>query len=1353
MIKHLRTTAIILFALASLLCHASGARLFTRCNSHINKMIQDHAGYLWIATDNGLTRFDGSTATTFRRTPDSPSLLNNMVLSIMEDSNHDLWVGSFDGIQKFDRRTESFTTPRLNYPGVPEFTYVNSIIEDSRGNIWFTTSRSGVICFEGEERHPKCFLTTNSAICSDRTTVVFEDKFGNIWIGTNDNGITVYNPVNGTMEHHSHKADDPGTLSGNMIFSIAQINDGRLFVASLDGGIDCYDYRTHRFTRRAIDSPGNAYILKNDPEKNTLYIGTDGSGVMEYDFTEHRLNTIDPDVDGVDLAKAKVHDILKASDGNLWAAIYQKGALMIEASHERGTDFDNYGFNPFRPDHSLGTEAVLSIMRDRSGRVWVGTDGDGVYLGTFGANGRLSFSNIALWPGAAGNVMCLIEDSRGNIYAGCFLDGMGRYDAASRSFRPMRLTGRDGSVLPVVQANTITESPDGKLWVGTNGSGVLVVDPATGVTDILRHESGEAATRTICGNSIHSICFDHNGDIWVGSSDAGLTRIGRTDGKYEHFNLANRRLSSNCVYSIIEDKGGQIWVSTAGGLARISSAGTTTTYNEASGLPSAQIFGVLQGRDKELWLSTVDGLIRFNPESYTLPVTAGSRVRCREFKRGAAFADNTGRLWFGGVGGMVSFDPLTIDNEQLPAPPLSFTTLTYNDNSDGNPAATNAVTVPMGEISEIKLPHDRNSIQVDFSAIEFNRPDEIKYTYRLEGYHDSWQAIPQGLHTITLTDLPPGHYRLTLNADAAEGAPATNCSIPLTIEPPFYLSASAKALYIALLAILIATGTILLHRRLRRRNEMRRLEHEENLAQEKLQFFTDISHEIRTPLTLILSPIAALKKQARDSATLRTYEMMESNGDRILRMIGQIIDLRKFDNGRGSLEVAPVEFRGFIGRICSSFSDIVHRLGIDFAIEVADEVPANVLLDADKIDKVVFNVLTNAFRFTPKGGTVRLSADIDGTGSLRIRISDTGTGIPEEYREAIFERFYQVKGTGKRGGTGIGLHLSRKMMSAHHGSIYVESSSPEGTVFAIVLPLDEAAYTDAERSSGSATVTTTDTHRPSLGEVCPDVPATPAAPQSPKAHTVLIVEDDAAIRSYIAENLRGTYNIAEAADGNEGLEAAIRLRPHCIVTDLMMPGLDGLEMCRKIRDNHDICEIPVVMLTAKATDAQRLEGIEAGADSYITKPFNISYLMTQVAMLIHSRRVMMQKFTGTEPVNAEVAAIKSGDEKLLERVEAAVIKDLANPDLSVEYIAAEIGVSRSHLHRRLKVLTNMSPSAYIKKARMRHAARLLTEKNLAVSEVAYATGFSSLSHFSTVFKEFYGMSPTRYIATKGNVQQ
>ncbi|MDE6468396.1 MAG: response regulator, partial [Muribaculaceae bacterium] len=1006
---------------------------------------------------------------------------------------------------------------------------------------------------------------------------------------------------------------------------------------------------------------------------------------------------------------------------------------------------------PVRPDACAGSDAGLSIMRDSSGGVWVGTDGDGVYQGTFGANGRLSFSDIELWPGAVGNVMCLIEDSRGNIYAGCFLDGIGRYDAASRCFRPLRLTGRDGSVLPVAQANTMTESPDGKLWVGTNGSGVLVVDPSTGVTDILRHESGAAATRTICGNSIHSICFDHNGDIWVGSSDAGLTRISKTDGKYEHFNLANRRLASNCVYSIIEDKGGQIWVSTGGGLARISPAGTTTTYNEASGLPSSQIFGVLQGRDKELWLSTVDGLIRFNPESYALPVTAGRRVRCREFKRGAAFADNSGLLWFGGVGGMVSFDPLTIDNERLPAPPVSFTTLSYKRISDSNPAQTNTVTVPMGGITEIRLPHDSNSMQVEFSAIEFNRPDEINYAYRLEGYHDSWQALPQGLYSITLTDLPPGSYRLTLNADAGEGAPATSCSIPLTIAPPFYLSAFAKGVYVALLAILIATGTILLRRRLHHRNEVRRLEHEENLAQEKLQFFTDISHEIRTPLTLILSPIATLKKQARDSATLRTYEMMESNGDRILRMIGQIIDLRKFDNGRANLEVAPVDIRGFIGQICSSFSDIIHRLGIDFSIEVADEVPANVLIDADKIDKVVFNVLTNAFRFTPKGGTVRLCADIDGTGSLRIRISDTGSGIAEEYREAIFERFYQVKGTGNRGGTGIGLHLSRKMMAAHHGSIYVESCSPEGTVFAIVLPLDRAEYSDAELAV--ATTTTTDTHRPSLGEVCPDAPATPAAPQSPKAHTVLIVEDDAAIRSYIADNLRGTYNVAEAADGNEGLEAAIRLRPHCIVTDLMMPGLDGLEMCRKIRDNHDICEIPVVMLTAKATDAQRLEGIEAGADSYITKPFNISHLMTQVAMLIHSRRIMKQKFTGTEPVNAEVAALKSGDEKLLERVEAAVIKDLANPELSVEYIAAEIGVSRSHLHRRLKVLTNMSPSAYIKKARMRHAARLLTEKNLAVSEVAYATGFSSLSHFSTVFKEFYGMSPTRYIATKGNAQQ
>ncbi|MBD5233776.1 MAG: response regulator [Bacteroidales bacterium] len=1338
--KTLRTCLLGLLLTLAFVGARGDARLFTDCNSHINMILQDHAGYIWMATDNGLTRYDGSVAKTFSRTADSPSLLNNIVLSIMEDRDSNLWVGTYDGIQMFDRSTETFTTPRLNYPGVPEFTYVNSIIEDSKGDIWFTTSRSGVISFQGPEREPICFLTTNSAICSDKTSVVFEDKFGNIWIGTVDAGITVYNPSNNTMTHHSHSAADPTTLSGNMIFSITQVNDGRLLIASMDGGIDSYDYRTHRFTRGVVPAPAHAYVLRNDPERNVLYIGTDGSGLQEYDLATGELRAIDPAMSAFDISRSKVHDIVKASDGSLWAAVYQKGVIRIPAAGG-SSGIENLGFNPFRPGRSIGAEPVLSIYKDTEGRVWIGTDGDGIYCGTkASADKAREFSNIGIDGAKNGSVLSIFQDSRGTIWAGSYMEGLSRFDSSTGSFRSFRMHDADGKPLDVKQLNTIVEDASGRLWLGTNGSGVCVVDPATGSADLIKHDPGADRSKVICGNSIHTICFDHNGDTWVGTSDAGLSRISAADGRVEHYNLVNRRLPNNCVYSVHEDATGRVWVATAGGLACIMPGGATRFFSDSRYLAGIPIYSILPDTRGNLWLSTIEGVGCFNPADASFNLISPGRLVCREFKRGAAFADASGELWFGGVGGVVRLDSEEAAIQKSTTPDVYLASIGWHNRNKGSDDSC-----PLFNISDMTLDYGTDNITINFGAVEYALADEMEFAVMLQGLQDSWQSLPAGIRSYTFHDVPPGKYTVLVKASVGGNTPAGVASLALTIEPPIWLTWWAKLIYAVICAGGLVLAVVLFRAKMRRRAREREQAHHESLVEAKLQFFTDISHEIRTPLSLILGPIATLKKSAKDSATRRTYEMMENNGERILRMIAQVIDLRKLDNNRMGLQVAPTDIRVLIARITDSFAVAVKGRDIALSVAVADDVPQSVLLDSDKIDKVVFNVISNAIRFTPDGGSVTVSVDIDGAGCLRIRVADTGPGVPEDERETIFERFYQVKGSSTRGGTGIGLHLCRKMMSAHHGSIFVEESTGAGSVFTVIIPVNPDAYKDSERASEDSVAIREEA--PAVHVAEPVRPVRPAGiVQSTKAHTVLVIEDDASIRDYLADSLGADFNIVTADGGEQGLEAALRVRPHCIITDIMMPGIDGLELCRMVRANNEICDIPVVMLTARVADAQRMEGIEAGADSYITKPFSIDHLRTQVSMLIHSRRVIKQKFAGKEPINQEVVSLKSGDEKLMERVEAAVLRELANPDLSVEFIAEHIGVSRSHLHRRLKVLTNMSPSSYIKQARMRHAARLLTEKNLAVSEVAYATGFSSLSHFSTVFKEYYGMSPTRYVA-------
>lgn len=1328
-----------LFLSVAMVASAS-TQLFQGANSHINQLLQDRDGYIWLATDNGLSRYDGCNVRTFARNAGAPSLLNNLVLSVYEDSHGVLWVGTYDGIQRFNRETELFETPRLSYPGVPEFTYVNSITEDRQGNIWFTTSRSGLVCFGEGDSKPRCYMTTNSGICSDKTTEVFEDKFGNIWVGSYGSGLSILNPSNNTIENHSYVPGDPTSLSGNNVFSIAQGPDGQVYVATLDGGVDTYNYRTHRFVRGAIGKVPGAFVLRADPSGRAMYVGTDGYGIYRYDYADATLESVSPDVKDFDIRRSKVHDILFDRDGNTWAGVYQKGAVMMSGDAD---GVENYRFNAFDKSRSIGTEPVLAIMRDADGDMWIGTDGAGVYHSRSGA-----FRQIPLPPHSAPIVSALYQDAAGRIWAGEFYGGLSRYNPAADAFVAVDIVV-DGR--PLSDINTIAEDDNGRLWIGTNGGGICIYDPVSGATEVLRHRAEGQSVSQICGNSIHTIFFDHTGGAWIGTSDAGMTCI-RPDGRYEQFCLGDRRLNSNCVYSIVEDAVGVVWIGTAIGLVSVR-GNVSTIYNVSNGMDEVPVYGILIDSDNRLWLSTTAGISEFDSDlSTVVRRVSADRAGCREFKRGAAYTDSRGRMFFGGVGGVVAFEKDSFDST-LPEVTPRLQYLAYRDSRTGE-----VTELPLATHPEVRLDHATNSFAVSFGSCRFNNPDEVHYAVLLDKYSKTWQEVPAGTQSWAFSNVPPGNYTLRVRARAGDSE--AEDSIPLVIVPPFYRSSMAYGMYALLL--IASIGLLVSMWRRRQMNTIReqaRVQKEE-LNEQKLQFFTDISHEVRTPLTLILSPLATLRRTTTDRKTLRIYEMMESNGRRILRMMDQVIDLRKFDNSSMRLQVESTDIREFLSALSRSFINISGTRDITFEIDVDEAVPERVMIDRDKIDKVLFNVLANAFRFTPVGGAIRLQADIDGTGDLRIRIIDNGPGIPPEYHNTIFKRFYQVKDSGVSGGTGIGLNLSLKMMEAHHGSIFVERSDSTGTAFAIIIPIREDAYAPDEiRVAPVQDVEAEEVEGVYPGATVPAgiIPApvsdSTGGTVSHKAFTVLVVEDDSSIADYLLRMLRSEYNVITVGNGEEGIEAALKYRPHCIVTDLSMPGMDGLEMCRKIRSNDTICEIPIIVVTARAGDEHRIEGLEAGADAYITKPFSIDHLITRIQTLIHSRRVMKQKFTSGAMLNEEVAGIKSGDEKLLERIEAVVVREIANPDLSVDFIAREIGVSRSHLHRRLKVLSNVSPSTYIKQARMRHAAVLLAKKNVAISEVAYATGFSSLSHFSTVFKEFYGMSPTRYVTVNGGVQQ
>lgn len=1349
MTMNAKTTILIIFCLSLFIqIKANSDKLFGSnnklSNSHVNYVYQDKKGFVWVCTENGLNVFNGLNFKTYHhRANDTTSLVNNSVLSVLEDRNGQFWVGTSEGVQLFNRDTECFSNIRLSYTNITDFSYIKCITEDSKGNIWLSTNRSGVIRIKESTNEPVYYMQTNSNICSNKINVIYEDRFSNIWIGSQDNGISVLNTENHTIVNYAHEPGNPNSLSSNKIFSIIEDPDGKVLIATIDGGIDAFDYSSRSLIRHYIPSAETVYTLKTD-SKNNLWIGTDGLGLKYYDFKTKSIKTYESELINLDLRQAKVHSIFEDRQHNIWVALYQKGVLMIPLKDKI---FNNIGFNPFYSNKNIGNDCILTIAEDQSKDIWVGTDGDGIYRLNANREVRQHYKGNSF---PANVVLSIFEDSKKRIWVGTYLYGLFLYNPANNSFDKRDLICKG---IDVKHVNAITEDQEGNLWIGTNENGVCKYNPDTKNSQFLTYDLMKNKGQLL-SNSVNAIAV-YKDKVWMGTSVAGLSCYNMKTDSFEDYTVENGKLSNNNIFALSTDRSGGIWVGTNWGLNYINPlSGKSIQYTESEGLPNAAISGIEIDKHQNIWISTFYGLSHYNAKTgqFTNYYTTDGLVN-NEFRRGAYFQSDTGEIFFGGISGLTFFKPF----ETPPGYDLSnlvFTDLLiYNEVVTIGKGSDPILEKSIDASSEIKLKHNIKSFSIGFSALEYNNPNNVIYQAKLDGFENSWVTLPQGSNSVTYTNLKARKYTLHIRAFLPNTTPVER-SIIITVTPPLWFSWWAKTIY----AFILAIGIYYLYKSIALRSQKKKEDvqkaHENQIMQSKLQFFTDISHEIRTPLTLILTPIEELLKETTNEKLRSTYKIIDQNGHRILRLVNQVMEMRKLDKGQVKLLAEKTNIDAFIREIINSFTHLAQEKNITFTIEIQEDMP-EVWIDQEKLDKVIFNVLSNAFKYTPQSGCITLTADTTGS-DLRIRIADSGCGIPKNLRESVFERFYQIPDeiNSSKMGTGIGLHLSHSLMKIHHGHIYVEDTENTGAVFVILLPLGKDYLQPDEMQSGHSTrnlATLVQTSLSSFTEEKEDKVISSAKNKyKPK---ILIVEDNREIKDYISSVLSQDYQILEAENGRDGLETAIRKQPSCIISDVMMPEMDGIEMCEKIKKNEKTSHIPVILLTAKTAIEQRVEGLRVGADSYIPKPFNIEHLKIRISKLIEVRRVMKEKYEGKSDINEEIANIKTTDEKFLEKLENIVKNQIGESELSVETISQEIGISRSQLQRKLKQLTNQNPSDYIKTMRLRHAALLLSTKNLSISEVTYATGFSSLSHFSNSFKEFYGMSPSRYMEINNNGDQ
>lgn len=1296
-------------------------------SSFTTQVFQDRDGFIWVATRNGLNRYDGYQFHILKHdSRQENGLASNYVNCMMQDHRGLYYIGMYGALQTYDGyRFRTITT--YNLSGNPQPPYVTSLIERRNGDVLVGTSGLGLMRLTNNKEARQM-----GGVLADIQTVLrmMEDNRQRVWLVTENKGLLCYDGK--TVKGYFQAENEVG-----MVRDICQDREGRIFIATAHAGV----FVLEGDTPRHIEATGTKHVSTVYPNRRGhIMIGYDGLGLGIYNPDNG--NYVDNPYYSreVDLSTAKVYSIYEDENSNVWLGLLQKGVYM----HPGKTMGFGYMGYKLGTRNTIGTACVTSVLGSSNGYHWIGTDKDGLYCQK---DNYVPYKHFK--ENFPATILAICEDAHQRIWVGSFKEGIGWIDQKSMSYHPYRLPlGSAVSVFSMVC------DPQGHLWLATMGFGLLRLNQET--NEIKQYKQDEKA---ITDRKVNSITNDYLSKLSL-SPDGKRIYVSSTMGVCV-FDIAKESWVStfgvNCLnygtpVRVAREFGGQLFVGTNDGLECYDmKTGRKTKRQYVSGLTNNGISSIEQDQQGNLWISSDHGLFRMNPKTgKTDDYYVDNGLQGNEFSDGASWVNSNGYLAFGGLAGVTWFNPSEIRQSDWKAE-VKLTGFTVNGVSV-TPATMSGfwhvVDTTVIAADRFVLSPSDNTFAIQLSTLTYDNPEHIVYRYRIN--REDWVRMQPGVNEIALSHLAPGDYDFCVVAEQNGISTPERC-FRVVIHAPWYRTPFAYAVY--LLALL---GGFLYYRRQHQRKEQDRLRlqehiHAEEMADTKLKFFMNISHEIRTPMTLIVTPLLSLIKQDNDPHRRSVYETIRRNAERILGLINQMMDLRKIDKGQMQMHMCETELVSFVVDIYTLFTQQAKTKNIQFLYE-RDINDLPVWIDRDNFDKIIVNLLSNAFKFTPAGGQIiiRLTHD-DHHATIAIR--DSGPGIPENKMGEIFQRFYQapVSVDERNLGTGIGLDLTRSLVELHHGSIMVHNNKGEkGCEFLVTIPLgyahlkpEEIVDEQPEETPSPSLVADSDV-MPVAGEQS-DV--NPELPKVGRRQRLVIVEDDEEIREFLRSELSADYDVATCSNGREGLSEVLHTIPDLVISDVMMPEMDGNTMCSKIKSNSSTSHIPVILLTAKSRDEDQLEGLEMGADAYIPKPFNMDILRRTIVNLIHTHQMLRLKYGRNDQLEEQVEQIKmkSPDEQLLDRVMKVINKNIGNSDLSVDAIADEVGLSRVHLHRKMKELTGQTPHDFIRNIRLKQAAHLLASHNMNITEVMYACGFNNAASFSTIFKKFYGMSPRDYM--------
>ena len=1285
-------------------------------SSLISSLCQDRQGYIWVGTDYGLNKFDGYYFTPYLHDEaDTTSLSVNVIVCLYCDRDGQLWVGTNHGIDRYDAARDCFVHYQFPDGRHPR---ICSIVQQADGTMFFGTAGYGAYTLGADGRLHHFSLENTTSYYSR----CYEDSNGRMWMNGFDEKLCSWK--DGIVEHYNSEfgmvQDYQEWEDGLLILGLHGLmiyRDGKLSSLNVDmGALSGSDVV---FSRMAVNDDGD------------VYVGTRGRGVYKLTGSRnYRLEPVQLDAYGINAQTALISVLFFDRLGNLWLGCQHKGLLM---KPQHPMPFRNWSFRS--QGLQLGS-AISSVCEGDNGMVWCTVQGVGVY--GFNRNGR-----VVAHPSAPEAVEFIFRDRQRNYWVGTD-DGFFGYDPSTGRYRQEVTFDCD-------RFNDMTSDDRGRIYISTFSRGFCVYDPKTGELKNHHVDERDSVRGKLCNNWVMGMMVDHQGLLWLATSSG----FACYDADKDDFVTQGwqSQLSGIVCFDVCEltigrladgrDLRGCVAVGTEEGLFLYDrKKHTTERFPGSEQLRNKVISYIVQSANGDLWCSTSQGIWQFEHDSKTfIGHVNGNGLTAKEYLYGVGMHGADDRVYFGHNDGITSFLPAEVKDRRPRLDSLQLSAFLVGNQTVSMRTVLNDVRVTDRAVSEssyFTLNYLDHTVTLAFSQFNFDNPSNSTLEHRING--GEWLRNAEGINHFTLSHLQPGTYRIEVRAQCA-GAYTPVKVVVIIIKAPWYRSMTAYLIYFLLLLAL----AYYIYYNYRRRAA-------EQLSEEKMKFLINATHDIRSPLTLIMGPLEKMKRMLQDTEAsadvASSLDTIERNAQRIQNLVNQILDVRKIDKQQMHLHCEETDLIDFSRSICKMFEYNAHERNINFTFNHGELDELRVWVDRSQFDKVITNLISNAFKYTFDGGSIELRVSASEQ-QARLEVCDTGLGLDPNSIKHIFERFYQGNNSRRMhtAGTGIGLNLCKMIVDLHHGSIEAgnRSDGQQGSVFTVILPLGNSHLSSEEIEQTPTVTATGENGAPAPGAASAEAPVMTGSGR----HRVLIVDDDEEIGRYIANELSHFYKFGFCSNGKEGLRELLSHDYDVVVSDVMMPEMDGFTMLRMIKTNMNISHIPVIMLTSKSDVGNRLEGLERGADAFLAKPFNMDELHGVIDNLIQGRLRLKGKYSGAQQQadKVERPEVKGNDEQLMERIMKAVNKNLGDSDFSVEMLTQEVGISRAQLHRKMKEMTGLSTSEFIRNIRLEQAARLLKEQKINVTQVAYTVGFSNLAHFSTIFRKHFGVSPSEYAET------